>query len=163
MSKISFAKAITIPPKKLMKPLARWPGSWLFRLNPIWTTPKPSRMKPMALIAPNTKSDSLLILSNGSPVVAKTVTDRQKKKRHSERDGQVYPFDGLFSRGVQDGLDFAMFLHIVILLVVWEARLSAGLPGGCIRWLSGMLPRLPYSKNSTSSKPVNGSDISGWR
>ena len=74
--RISLANVITTPPAKVRKPLARWLGSWLFRERPICTTPKPSRIIPMARIRPKMKSLRLLITVNGS-LAAKAVVVQQ--------------------------------------------------------------------------------------
>ena len=70
-SKISFAKAIIKPPKKVRKPPERWEGSWDCRLMPICTTPQPNKIMPIALIAEKTKSERLLIAVKGSVPSAK--------------------------------------------------------------------------------------------
>lgn len=70
-SRISFANAIISPPKKVRKPVLRWEGSWDCRLMPICTTPQPSRITPMALMAANTKVERLLIAVRGSSPAAK--------------------------------------------------------------------------------------------
>ena len=65
-SKISFAKAMITPPKKVRNPFALCDASWDFSDKPICTTPKPSRINPMALMAEKIKSDKLLMVDNGS-------------------------------------------------------------------------------------------------
>ena len=70
-SRISFANAITRPPKKVRKPVLRCDGSWDCKLRPICTTPQPSRITPMALMAEKTKVDRLLMAVSGSSPAAK--------------------------------------------------------------------------------------------
>ena len=70
-SRISFANAMTKPPKKVRKPVLRCEGSWDCKLRPICTTPQPSRITPMALMAEKTKVDRLLMAVSGSSPAAK--------------------------------------------------------------------------------------------
>ena len=74
--KISLAKVITTPPAKVRKPLALWLGSWDLRERPICTTPKPSRIIPIARMRPKMKSLRLLITVKGS-LAAKAVVVQQ--------------------------------------------------------------------------------------
>jgi len=62
---------MTSPPKKVRKPVLRCEGSWDCKLRPICTTPQPSRITPMALIAEKTKVDRLLMAVSGSSPAAK--------------------------------------------------------------------------------------------
>lgn len=66
ISKISFANVMITPPKNVKKPFALCDASCDFKDKPICTTPKPSRMKPIALIAENIKSDRLFMVESGS-------------------------------------------------------------------------------------------------
>ena len=63
---MSFANAMMTPPKNVRKPFALCDASCDFRDKPICTTPKPSRMKPIALIAEKIKSDRLFMVASGS-------------------------------------------------------------------------------------------------
>lgn len=66
ISKISFANAMITPPKNVKKPFALCDVSCDFKDKPICTTPKPSSIKPIALIAENIKSDRLFMVESGS-------------------------------------------------------------------------------------------------
>ena len=66
ISSISFAKVIITPPARVRKPLALCDGSCDFRDNPICTIPKPSSIRPIALIKLNMNVDRLFITVNGS-------------------------------------------------------------------------------------------------
>ena len=71
ISKISFANAMMTPPKKVRNPFALCDASCDLSDRPICTTPKPSRISPIALIAEKIKSERLFIVPSGS--AAKTV------------------------------------------------------------------------------------------
>lgn len=71
ISKISFANALMTPPKKVRNPFALCDASCDLSDRPICTTPKPSRISPIALIAEKIKSERLFIVPSGS--AAKTV------------------------------------------------------------------------------------------
>src|SRR5665648_598586 len=59
--RISFAKVITTPPARVIKPFALCDGSWDLRDRPICTIPKPKRNNPVGRNSPKMKSDRLLI------------------------------------------------------------------------------------------------------
>ena len=54
------------PPKKVRNPFALCDASCDFKDKPICTTPKPSRINPIALIAEKIKSERLFIVASGS-------------------------------------------------------------------------------------------------
>ena len=49
-AKISFANAISRPPKRQRKPWVRWEASWDWIDIPTWTTPQPRIIMPRARI-----------------------------------------------------------------------------------------------------------------
>ena len=69
ISSMSFANAMMTPPKNVRKPFALCDASCDFKDKPICTTPKPSRMKPIALIAEKIKSDRLFMVASGSAAI----------------------------------------------------------------------------------------------
>ena len=70
---------IITPPARVKNPFALCDGSWDLRDSPIWTIPNPSRIRPIARIILNIKSDKLFTTLIGSLVAAKhgnAVVDR---------------------------------------------------------------------------------------
>ena len=73
--RISFVKVIIIPPANVRNPFALWDGSWDFRDKPTCTIPKPSRIKPMALIKLKIKLDRLFTTVSGSSAARQVPTN----------------------------------------------------------------------------------------
>lgn len=73
--RISLVNVIITPPARVRNPFARCEGSWLLRERPTCMMPRPSRIRPIALIRLKMKSDRLFTTVIGFPAAKQQVAN----------------------------------------------------------------------------------------